>query len=194
MSHYGTFIGEVITRWESDNREPDRNMTLVNDFRYIDPDDRTWDAPANSAINGASIPAALWSIVGSPYTGDYRRASVVHDVACDSQGISPKDADVMFFYACLCGGCTLKQAGLFYLAVRLGSWARKNLASYQTSCFAAAKLSDSLPVSSETDDAFLQKNLLNMNRLWEEEHPEIMAFDDPISVLDAIFARHIVVE
>ncbi|MBC6992242.1 DUF1353 domain-containing protein [Hymenobacter sp. BT491] len=105
----------------------DRDMTLVRDFWFTDPAGTTWWAPAGSVVNGASIPAPLWSTVGSPYTGPYRRASIVHDVACDHARTAPDTraaraaADHMFYQACLAGGCSPAQAELLYAGVRLGA-------------------------------------------------------------------------
>ena len=80
-------------------------------------------APKGSIINGASIPRPLWSIVGSPYTDDYRNASVVHDVAYDDSSLPKKVADKIFYHACRAGGCPKQQARKLYLGVRLGAWA-----------------------------------------------------------------------
>jgi hypothetical protein len=119
--NYGSFSGNPKTEWLSGTSE-DRNMRLLSDFWYLDPAGRRWNAPEGSVIDGASIPQTLWSSVGSPYTGDYRRASIVHDVACDRPQVLRGDADTMFYYACLCGGCSALQAKLLYAGVRIGSW------------------------------------------------------------------------
>ncbi|MBU1961726.1 MAG: DUF1353 domain-containing protein, partial [Gammaproteobacteria bacterium] len=99
----------------------------MDDFWFDDPDGKRWLAPAGSSINGASIPRPLWSTVGSPYTDDYRRASVVHDVACNDPAISRKAADVMFFHACRAGGCSPAKARMLYAGVRLGAWGNQAL-------------------------------------------------------------------
>ena len=122
MGKKGTFSGNPKTEWLVDENGADRNMRLLEDFSFTDPDGRVWLAPAGATVDGASIPRPLWVIVGSPYTDDYRRASVVHDIACGSPDVDRKQADVMFYYACLSGGCTLDQAALLYLGVRIGAW------------------------------------------------------------------------
>jgi hypothetical protein len=119
----GTFSGNPKTEWLVDTGKEDRDMLLLEDFWYIDPDGRKWEAPNGSVINGASIPRPLWSTVGSPYTDDYRRASIVHDVACHDPAILRKDADKMFYFACMAGGCTKGQAKILYAGVRIGAWA-----------------------------------------------------------------------
>jgi hypothetical protein len=102
----------------------DRQMTLLELFTFTDPRGRVWDAPAQSVIDGASIPRALWTLVGSPYTGEYRRASVVHDVACVRAGTDKqkrREADKMFYHACRCGGCSVAESIILYLGVRIGA-------------------------------------------------------------------------
>ena len=96
-------------------------MKLLRDFYYVDQQGRKWLAPKDSIVDGASIPMSLWSSVGSPYTDDYRRASIVHDVACRTPNVSRKAADEMFYYACISGGCTPQRAAVLYAGVRIGS-------------------------------------------------------------------------
>ncbi len=117
----GAFSGNPRTEWLTEGGA-DRQMQMLDDFWYDDPDGRRWEAKAGSIVNGASIPAPLWSAVGSPYTGEYRRASIVHDIACDDPTVSRKEADRMFYFACLAGGCSKSQARLLYTGVRIGAW------------------------------------------------------------------------
>ncbi len=127
-NEFGSFSGNPKTEWLIDANGEDRDMQLLEDFFYVDPAGRTWPAPKGSVINGASIPRALWTTVGSPYTDDYRRASVVHDVACEpSSGVPRKEADEMFYYACRAGGCGEVQARVLYAGVRVGAWADKTM-------------------------------------------------------------------
>lgn len=124
---YGTFSGNPRTEWLVEDNGDDRDMRMLEAFFFIDPDGKKWLAPQGATINGASIPAPLWSTVGSPYTGDYRRASIVHDVACTAPDVPRKAADVMFFYACLAGGCGELRARVLYAGVRTGAWASRSL-------------------------------------------------------------------
>lgn len=120
----GVFSGNPRTEWLAEAKA-DRNMRMLEDFWYDDPMGRRWIAKAGSVVNGASIPEPLWSSVGSPYTGDYRRASIVHDVACATPEVVRREADEMFYWACLAGGCSPAQAKVLYLGVRIGSWASR---------------------------------------------------------------------
>jgi hypothetical protein len=99
-------------------------MELLEDFWFRDSHGKLWDAPKTSVVDGASIPRPLWALVGSPYTGDYRRASIVHDIACDQAGhdqVARKAADRMFFEACREGGCSPWDAMVLYVGVRIGA-------------------------------------------------------------------------
>jgi len=123
MGDHGTFSGDPVTVWLTEAGE-DRRMRLVDDFTFTDPAGKVWLAPLDSVIDGASIPRPLWSLVGSPYTGDYRRASIVHDIACDEAAgdrVERRAADRMFYHACREGGCSVEQATILYLGVRVGS-------------------------------------------------------------------------
>ncbi len=59
----GYFVGVVKTLWKEDGR----NMTLLEDLSYVDPDGLEWKAPAGSTTDGASIPQMAWSIIGGPF-------------------------------------------------------------------------------------------------------------------------------
>jgi hypothetical protein len=119
------FSGEPKTLWLTE-KESDRGMRLIEAFWFRDRAGRQWDAAKGAKIDGATIPRALWTWVGSPYTGDYRRASVVHDVACVAAGSgdSParRKADRMFYEACRAGGCSVQQSIILYVGVRIGAW------------------------------------------------------------------------
>lgn len=109
----GRFVGSVKTEWI----EADRRMRLLEDFAYIDSKGVTWTAPKGSIVDGASIPRPLWTVVGSPFTGEYRNASVVHDTACDTRARPWKDVHRMFYEASRSGGVGEEKAKVLYAAV-----------------------------------------------------------------------------
>jgi hypothetical protein len=117
------FEGEVRTEWlveaATGQDGVDRRMQLLIDFAFVDASGTRWLAPSGHIIDGASIPRLLWSVAGSPYTGAYRRASVLHDVACDERAVPSKLVHRMFYDAMLCDGVSQAQALEFYTAVRL---------------------------------------------------------------------------
>jgi hypothetical protein len=184
MSKHGIFSGVPKTEWLTNVLGEDRDMRLIEAMSFTDPNGRLWLAPANSVINGASIPRALWALVGSPYTDDYRRASVVHDVACDTPGVDRKEADVMFFHACRAGGCGPIQARVLYAGVRLGAWSSKNLPTESLSrdrILFRAKMST--PV---LEESFLQAKLAQI-----AESMEALPDEPTIEQLDEVIGRHI---
>ncbi len=114
--------------WLTKDGGPDREMRLLQRLIYTDWDSKEWPVEAQLVVDGATIPAFLWSTVGSPYTGDYRRASIIHDYWCHEGGNAGRlAADRMFRRACLDGGCSAKQAWLLYIGVRIGSFADRRL-------------------------------------------------------------------
>jgi hypothetical protein len=183
MSNHGSFSGNPKTEWLIDLSGADRDMALTENFWYLDPNGRKWEAPKGSVISGASIPRPLWSMVGSPYTDDYRRASIVHDVACDDQTVQRKDADVMFYRACLAGGCSFLQAKLLYAGVRIGAWSSAFLASES---FAKERMLFRVPFRAFSDERFIQ-------RKFQEIAIELKTLGDEASIadLDAVIDKHV---
>lgn len=110
------FDGEVAVKWvESDG--PDREMMLLAPFSFVDESNVTWNVPRGAIVDGASIPKWLWTLVGSPYVGDYRRASVVHDYFCDVR-TKPSDAvHLMFYEAAITGGVSVGGAKILYAGI-----------------------------------------------------------------------------
>lgn len=123
------FPTDPRTRWITVAGEDDRRMELLEPFSFHD-EARVWTAPKGHVVDGASIPRALWALVGSPFTGRYRRASIVHDWGCDEAVAGRADrreVDRMFYRACRAGGCSPGQAAMLYAGVRIGAWHRLNL-------------------------------------------------------------------
>lgn len=118
----GRYIGEVVARWLDDGRV----MELQNDFRYVDPSGREWLARKGAKIDGASIPPAAWPIIGGPFEGKYRNASVIHDVACERRDRPWQEVHRMFYDAMLTSGVGALKAKTMYAAVLLGGpkWSR----------------------------------------------------------------------
>ena len=117
---YGQFIGEVITKWEREADRKDREMSLQEDFSYIDPAGLDWMARRGRKIDGASIPPVFWGRqLGAPFVGDYRRASVVHDIWCQDRTRDDIATHRMFYSASRCDGVSRTKGYLMYAAIRL---------------------------------------------------------------------------
>jgi hypothetical protein len=110
----GRFLDPLDLRDDDGNG---RDFTVLNQFRYVDPGDTTWIVPAGVKVNGASIPRFLWTIVGSPWTGRYRRASVVHDYFYTREKYGSDKIHRVFYDAMITDGVGQFQAGSMYYAV-----------------------------------------------------------------------------
>jgi hypothetical protein len=115
----GTFSGRVAVEWLA-GQNPERDMRLLEPFTFTDAKGKKWHVPAGTIVNGASIPQAFWSFAGSPYTGNYRRASVVHDYFCDTKTERWEDVHRMFYFAMVAGGVAELEAKVFYSFVYAG--------------------------------------------------------------------------
>ena len=113
------FEGEVDVRWLVEGGQ-DRRMKLLSKFAFMDSTGLRWEANPGDVVDGASIPEFLWShVAGTPFIGDYRRASVLHDVACAKKMRTSPQAHRMFYDAMIADGTDPKRAMTMYVAVRL---------------------------------------------------------------------------
>jgi hypothetical protein len=109
----GQFNGELVLKALPDGR----TMELVQPFAYVDSRGVSWPVPARTKVDGASIPSVFWSILGAPYTGKYREASIIHDHYCATRSRHWKSVHKVFLEAMLARGVDTIQAQLMYLAV-----------------------------------------------------------------------------
>jgi Protein of unknown function (DUF1353) len=115
----GTFTGRVAVEWLT-GQSPERDMKLLEPFTFTDAAGKAWHVPAGTVVNGASIPKGFWTLVGSPYTGNYRRASVVHDHYCYTKDEKWQDVHRMFYHAMVSGGVDALEAKVLYAFVYAG--------------------------------------------------------------------------
>lgn len=125
-SQWGVFKGEVVTQWLPDGRK----MRLMEDFAYVDPFGVLWLAPKRTVVDGASIPKPFWSIIGGPFEGPYRNASVIHDHYCESwktHGRTWQSVHKAFYHAMLAMGVPEAKAIAMYIAVQKSGprWSNK---------------------------------------------------------------------
>ena len=111
------FNGCVHATWSDDGR----NMTLDRLLAYTDKNGKTWPAPAGSVVNGASIPRVLWHLIGSPFCGRYRRASVIHDVYYTTRTELREAVDRVFLEMMAADKVAWIKRRAMYLAVRIFS-------------------------------------------------------------------------
>lgn len=158
----GTFTGRVAVEWLV-GETPERNMRLLEPFAFKDAKGKEWAVPAGTVVDGASIPPGLWSIAGSPFTGNYRRASVVHDYFCDQKTEAWLDVHRMFYAAMIAGGVGELEAKVFYAAVYSGGprWkiiVTKNLEGSDEKFIASQITSVPVQVQQKTTSWILSEN------------------------------------
>lgn len=112
-SQFGSFSGRVVTEWLPDGRR----MKLLEQFSYTAPTGEQWRAPAGSIVDGASIPPWAWPLIGGPFEGRYREASVIHDVACDEKKRPWQSVHRAFYTAMRANGVGEIKAKTMYAAV-----------------------------------------------------------------------------
>jgi Protein of unknown function (DUF1353) len=112
----GRFVGRVAVEWLDENGDS-RSMRLLEEFAFVEPTGKVWAVPKGAVINGASIPRLFWSLIGPPFVGAYRRASVIHDYYCEARSEPWLSVHRMFYEASLAGGVPESTAKIMYFAV-----------------------------------------------------------------------------
>lgn len=123
---FGWFYGVPAVEWIQSGRS-DLKVRLLRPFtfhRKHRQEDIT--VPKGFVFDGASIPRLLWTLVGSPMTGRYRDAAIIHDWLYNVSRRVPrsprrdrKDADRVFYEAMRANGVGFERATIMYWAVRL---------------------------------------------------------------------------
>jgi len=108
------FDNTVKTEWLPGDP---RKMRVLETINFIDSKGKIWTAPSDSIVDGASIPRFLWMVMGSPFVGLYRRASVIHDVYCVTRSEPHEAVHRMFYEAMLADGVDKEKATAMYHAV-----------------------------------------------------------------------------
>lgn len=111
---FGGFSADPVLSWDPDGR----TMVIVDDFTYTDPNSNRWAATKGSKVDGASIPQIFWSLIGGPFEGQYRNASIVHDTECTKPYKHRwQDVHRMFYNASRAGGVGWLKAKVMFAAV-----------------------------------------------------------------------------
>ena len=94
-----------------------RKVQLLKPLAFVHHQWSPWPVPAGTIADGASIPRPFWSLIGGPFEGRYRNASIVHDHYCDTRNRPWRDVHRMFYEAMLTGGVGQFKAKIMYYAV-----------------------------------------------------------------------------
>jgi hypothetical protein len=112
----GRYEGRVVVEMLDEGRV----VSLVEALAYVDRLNQRWDVPSGARVDGASIPQALWSILGGPFEGKYRNASIIHDWFCDRRTRPWQRVHEIFYEAMLTSGVSELKARILYTGVRFG--------------------------------------------------------------------------
>lgn len=112
----GHFEGTIDVRFLDDGRI----VELLSDLAFVDPQNLRWAVPKGAQVDGASIPRGFWSLIGGPFEGKYRDASVVHDWYCDQRTHSWQATHRVFYDGMIARGVEPLMAKLMYYAVWWG--------------------------------------------------------------------------
>ena len=107
------FIGPLEGVFEDDGYI----FRLSKKYTFIDQNCVEWSVPPKAPVDGASIPRPLWSLIGGPFEGKYRNASVIHDWFCDRRSRPWLAVHRMFFTAMLANGVDPILAKIMYFGV-----------------------------------------------------------------------------
>jgi len=94
--YFGRFLDQLTGTWLPDPGDRPK-FQVDRDFSFEDPNGFSWDVPAGTIVDGASVPQFLWAIAG-PFEGDYLWASVIHDYYCDRMYRTAHDTHRVFYY------------------------------------------------------------------------------------------------
>lgn len=175
----GRYIGDLVTKALADGR----NLELVEPYVYEDSNGLEWGVPKGHVVDGASIPAAFWSIIGGPLSGKYRNASVIHDFYCDTKHRPWEDVHWVFHEAMLTSGVNKSKARAMYYAVyRFGpKW---EVRTYQPTCPPGVQclLLPGVGIEIEEESlVYIEADAREFARFLKEESPsleDIQAFSE----------------
>jgi Protein of unknown function (DUF1353) len=109
----GRYTGRLVLEPLPDGRR----MRVLEHFGFMEADGLHWAVKPLTKVDGASIPQVLWSLMGGPFEGKYRNASVVHDYYCDVRSADWRSVHRMFYRAMLVSGVSVRRAKVMYAAV-----------------------------------------------------------------------------
>lgn len=109
----GRFDSAALVEFSPDGR----SVVLKRAFKFTDTQGQEWRVPVNTVVDGASIPQPFWSLIGGPFEGKYRDASIVHDYFCEKKNRSWRAVHRVFYDGMIANGVDPVQAKLMYYAV-----------------------------------------------------------------------------
>ena len=109
----GHFTGDPVVELLDDGRR----VKLAQAFGFTDPAGLGWPVPAGTVVDGASIPRVFWALIGGPFEGKYRNASIIHDHYCDLRSRPWRAVHHVFYDGMIASGVGEDKAKLLYFSV-----------------------------------------------------------------------------
>lgn len=123
----GSFVGDLILKDVADlyeNHGPfdpgHTEFILVADFNYIDASGFVWRIPSGTVVAGAALPKSVWSVIGGPWSGKYRKASILLEYLAETRITTSERTYELYLEAMLNSGVEKNTALFLYYAARTG--------------------------------------------------------------------------
>jgi hypothetical protein len=113
---YGSFEGTVVVEWLDDPFVP--TMRLVQPFEFQQAKGTVWQVPEGHIVKGRGMPPLLRLLIGQPFYGGFRKASIVYDHATQEMKRPWDEAQLMFLEASMAEGIVPSEAKAMYLLLR----------------------------------------------------------------------------
>lgn len=94
-----------------------RTAKTLRALTFTDPAGLQWVVPKGTVVDGASIPQAFFTVIGGPWDGPYRDASIVHDYYCVRKNRTWQAVHRMFYDAMVARNVNPLKAKIMYYAV-----------------------------------------------------------------------------
>lgn len=108
------FIGKSSFRFLEDGR----GIQAIEGFQFQDSKGVLWEVPRGQVTDGAAIPRSLWSVVGSPLSGEFIASSALLDRYTADRTRPREEVLQMYREALIASGVSETKASLFYNAVK----------------------------------------------------------------------------
>jgi len=116
VANNGSFEGRVVVEWLDDPFVP--TMRLVEPFEFHQSNGKVWNVPVGHIVKGRGMPPLFRDLVGQPFNGGFRKASIVYDHATQAMKEPWDEAQRMFLEASLAEGVTQSEAKAMYMLLR----------------------------------------------------------------------------
>jgi len=113
---HGSFEGRVVVEWLDDPFVP--TMRLAEPFAYEQSKGKIWKVPQGHVIKGRGMPPLFRDLIGQPFYGGYRKASIVYDHATQEMKQPWDEAQLMFLEASMAEGINESEAKAMYMLLR----------------------------------------------------------------------------